>query len=177
MSRILGAFVLMSFALAALAQQYRWIDDKGRVQYTDTPPPVGAKDVKKKNLNAAAAGPVADPYALQVAVKNAPVRLFSTQDCGPGCSDARKLLNGRGVPFSEVSVSTEAQLEEVKTLSGGTLVPVMVVGTSVQKGFHEQGYHRALDVAGYPAAGALKARNQAAPEKPPAVQPAKAVAK
>ena len=41
---------------AAWAQQYRWVDEKGRVHYTDTPPPPSAKSTQKKNLKGNAVG-------------------------------------------------------------------------------------------------------------------------
>ena len=34
--------LLLLAAAQAHAQQYRWVDEKGRVQYTDTPPPATA---------------------------------------------------------------------------------------------------------------------------------------
>jgi hypothetical protein len=39
MKRALLFFVVMGFATAACAQQFRWVDKDGRVQYGDTPPP------------------------------------------------------------------------------------------------------------------------------------------
>ena len=174
-TRILVCFLLLAPPFLASAQQYRWLDEKGHVQYTDTPPPAGAKGVQKKNLKAGAADAGTEPYALQVARKNAPVKLYSTPDCGSGCDEARKLLNERGIPFSEVLIADSERLEELKTVSGGTTVPVMVVGRAVQRGFEKAGYDRALDVAGYPEAGTLPRRHQAAPPppKPPAEAPAK----
>jgi len=167
-NRALVAGLLLSAALAAQAQQYRWVDEKGRVQYTDTPPPASAKGVQKKNLNTGpAAGSSAEPYALQVARKSAPVKLYSSPDCGAMCDGARTLLNQRGIPFSEVSVADAAQLEEFKKVTGGTAVPVMFVGQSMHKGFEAGSYQRALDAAGYPAAGLLRPRNQPAPPPPP----------
>ena len=47
--RALPALLIFCCALAT-AQQYRWIDDKGRVQYSDTPPPASAKDVQRKRF-------------------------------------------------------------------------------------------------------------------------------
>jgi glutaredoxin len=154
----------------ANAQQYRWVDEKGKVQYTDTPPPAGAKGVQKKNFKAAPADSGAEPFALQVARKNAPVKLYTTPECGTVCDQARKLLNERGIPFSEVLVADPALVDELKTVSGDTTVPVMLVGRAIQKGFEKGAYERALDVGGYPAAGTLRPRNQAAPQlpKPPA---------
>ncbi len=166
--KILALLLLIAFQ--AHAQQYRWTDEKGRVQYTDTPPPASAKGVQKKNLNAAKTDGV-EPYALQVARKAGPVKLYTSPDC-PGCQEARKLLNDRGIPFGEISITNAKQMEELKSVSGGTGVPVMLVGSAVQKGFEERAYNAALDSAGYPKIGALKPRSQPAPEvpKPPADQ-------
>jgi hypothetical protein len=71
--RIAGIVVLAAVATGAFAQQYRWTDDKGRVQYTDTPPPASAKGVQRKNFGGGPAGKAEqDPLsaALQAAVKN-----------------------------------------------------------------------------------------------------------
>jgi glutaredoxin len=170
----LFACCLAAAAGPAHAQQYRWIDEKGRVQYSDTAPPPGAKDVRKKNLSSGAAAAPAEPYALQVARKNAPVKLYSSPDCGDWCNKARALLNLRGIPFTEISVSSAEDAEVLKKLSGGETVPTLVVGNSVQKGFLESSYQQALDAAGYPAMGTLKPRNQTAPPPPKPEPPAAA---
>lgn len=169
-TRFLLACLALTAALAAHGQQYRWLDEKGRVHYTETPPPPSAKNVQKKNFDAGPAADAAEPYSLQVAIKRAPVKLYSSPDCGGFCDDARKLLNERGIPFNEVSVASSEQAEELKGLTGGTGVPVLLVGGSVQKGFAANSYHRALDAAGYPESGLLRPRHQKAPppQKPPA---------
>lgn len=164
--RVLLAFCLVAAAVCAHAQQYRWVDQKGRVQYTDTPPPPGAKDVRKKNLSAGAAPAPAEPYAVQVARKNYPVTLYSSPDCGDWCDKARALLNQRGIPFTEISAATAEQVDELRKITGANTVPTMLVGKSVHKGFAAEDYQRALDAAGYPAAGLLPPRNQAAPPPP-----------
>lgn len=164
----LAACLLLFIALTGQAQLYRWVDEKGRVQYTGTPPPAGTKNVQIKKLNPALPGSAAQPYVLQMALKNSPVQLYSSPDCGPACDDARKLLNQRGIPFSEISISDQARLDELKTISGGTTVPVLLVGQSLQKGFLAESYNAALDGAGYPSTGLLRPRDQAAPTPPPA---------
>jgi hypothetical protein len=47
MKRTFLLLVVMGFAGAALAQQFRWVDKDGRVQYGDTPPP-GVKATRLK---------------------------------------------------------------------------------------------------------------------------------
>jgi len=66
--RPLIALLLCAAAFAASAQMYRWTDDKGRVHFTSTPPPAGAKNVQKKDTGGAAAesGAPALPFAVQL---------------------------------------------------------------------------------------------------------------
>lgn len=189
-SRTVIACLLLSAVCAAHAQQYRWVDEKGRVQYTDTPPPPHAKGVQKKSLGGGASPDGQEAFALQVARKKSPVKLYSAPDCGPSCEDARKLLIKRGIPFSEISVTQVAQIEELKRVSGGGVVPVMLVGSAVQKGFDTESYQRALDAAGYPRDNPPHATSPTIPPPPtpsagtaggpanaPSAEPAKAVAK
>lgn len=158
--------LLLAAGSAGAQQMYRWVDERGGVHITDTPPPPGAKSVQKSRAPSSAAGEGNEPYALQVARKNSPVTLYSQPDCDP-CNAARKLLNARGVPFKEVSVADSKQAEEMKSAVGGNTVPSILVGAAVQQGFEENVYHSMLDAAGYPRTGILPPRAQSEP-KPPA---------
>jgi glutaredoxin len=151
-------------AAAAHAQLYRWTDEQGKVHVTDTPPPKGAKDVRKQDVPAPKAEP-AEPYSLGVARKNYPVTLYTTTDCKP-CDGARDLLNARGVPFDEKSVTTQELVDEVVKIAGKSGLPVMIVGSSHQQGFSDESYNKLLDAAGYPKAGVAPPRAQGAPEAP-----------
>jgi glutaredoxin len=167
------ALVLALAAGAAAAQQqlYRWTDEKGRLNVADTPPPPGAKDVHRwRVIASSAAEGGSEPYVLRQARKESPVTLYTAPDCDP-CNDARKLLNARGIPFNEVSV-TEKEVSELVKLAGSASVPVIVVGNATQKGFEERTYHGILDAAGYPKAGILRPRSQAEPKPGAEVKPA-----
>ena len=183
--RILLAVTLCAFAFGAGAQVYRWTDDQGRVHITDTPPPSSAKGVKKSGATSAAPSAAAapqpagqEPFAVQQAKSKFPVTLYTVPNC-QGCEAARKLLNARGVPFKEISLTDAAQMDEFKQTVGGNTVPAMMVGSTVQKGFEESAYQRLLDAAGYPATGVVPPRSQAEPtaaapglpEVKPAAQP------
>ncbi len=156
--RVLIAFSLLVFALAAEAQLYRWTDERGAVHYTDTPPPADAKNVQKKASaragGAEAAAAAQRPYALQQAVKNFPVTIYTSKDCGDPCKKAVDYLNKRGVPFAEKVVAKQDDIEELTKLAGAPRVPVMLVGVTVLKDYEEQGWSEALDTAGYPKTGA-----------------------
>ena len=159
------ALVLALGAGAASAQVYRWTDEQGRVHITDTPPPPGAKSVQKSRAPAAGTGEGSEPYSLQAARKNAPVTLYTAPDC-EHCGAARNLLNARGVPFKEVSVLDNKQIEDLKSAVGGNTVPSIVVGSAAQQGFEESLYHSMLDAAGYPKTGILPPRAQTEPKPP-----------
>ena len=165
--RALIALMLISAALPATAQMYRWTDESGKTHFTDTPPPPSAKDVQKKRGSVPGGGdgegtsaPL--PFVVQQAARDFPVTLYTTEGC-EGCGEARKFLNTRGVPFREISVASEAQLAELKKAVGSNSVPSLLVGPTVVKGFEAGQYNRALDDAGYPRAGILPPRNQAEP--------------
>jgi glutaredoxin len=176
--RILLAITLCAFAVGAGAQVYRWTDAQGRTHVTDTPPPASAKTVTKSGAATAATSaatpqPTAqEPFAVQQAKAKFPVTLYTVASC-EGCDAARKLLNARGVPFKEVSLTgaAPAQMEEFKEVVGGNTAPAMVVGSTVQKGFEESAYQRLLDAAGYPATGIVPPRTQAAPAASAAALP------
>jgi glutaredoxin len=151
--RVLTAFSLLLFALAAQAQLYRWTDENGKVHYTDTQPPANAKNVEKKGSARAGGAETAatqQSYALQQAVKNLPVTVYTSKNCGDPCKKGLNYLKKRGVPFTEKVIATQSEIDELTKLAGAPDVPVMVVGVSVQKGYAEQGWSEALDTAGYP---------------------------
>lgn len=141
---------LLAISLGVQAQTYRWVDQNGRVHYTDTPPPASAVKSEEKNLkgNVASSGDL--PYAAQEAMKNFPVKLYTRAECAP-CDDGRKLLDKRGIPFREIIVGDDATRAELKKLNESGRLPVLTVGNDVRKGYDAEMWNKALDIAGYPA--------------------------
>jgi glutaredoxin len=160
------SLVLLLGAGFAYAQQYRWIDKDGRVQYTDAPPPAWAKDVRRSNVATAKPAAQQTPFEVARLQKDFPVTLYTAPNCKEGCEAARAALNRRGVPFKEVQVWEPGTAEELKRVSGSDEVPVMLVGRSVQRGFEQGAFDALLDSAGYPKAGVLPALQQKAPGTP-----------
>jgi glutaredoxin len=153
-------------ASSALAQLYRWTDEKGRVHVTDTPPPASARDVQKKKPSTSAVEPTRMPFELAQAMREFPVTLYTSPSCQELCKGARAALNKRGVPFKEVQVWDEASNDELKRIAGSNEVPTLVVGRSVHKGFEPEQFEALLDSARYPKAGSVPVRAQAAPPPP-----------
>jgi glutaredoxin len=160
------AFILALACGGALAQPYRWTDAEGKTHYSDTPPPSSATNVGKPEKRVSVTGSGHQPFELEKAMKESPVTLYTAPSCKEACAQARAALNRRGVPFREVQVWNAQTNDELKRVSGGTQVPVLMVGRLKQVGFAQSAFDEALDIAGYPPAGILPARDQSQPAAP-----------
>ncbi|MDB5806854.1 MAG: hypothetical protein JWN73_4176 [Betaproteobacteria bacterium] len=147
---------VMACAAAFGAQaQYKYIGPDGKVVYSDQPPPPNAKVLEKKGMSSGSAGSSDLPFALQTAVKNSPVTLYTAPSCGAPCNDGRALLNQRGVPFSEKTISTPEDVTEFTKAVNAKQVPVLMVGKSKLSPFQPEDWNGALTNAGYPATSQL----------------------
>ena len=168
---LIAIIAIFLSASAAQAQLYRWIDENGRVRYSDTPPPASAKGVEKKQFGGGASEPSA-PYATQRAMREYPVVLYTVPDCDKFCADARAFLEKRGIPYGEVVVRSNEQIEEMRRKLGGkNQVPALMVGADGLSGFEAAAWNSALDRAGYPSSsGAYKPRPEVASASLPPVK-------
>jgi len=144
---ILGIFMLAATGTLVAAQLYRWVDEKGNVEYRDTPPPSSAKKVEQRSIGGSTTETSSLPFSVQQAVKNFPVTLWNSS-CGAPCDQARAHLARRGVPYTEKD--PQGDIEAFKKLTGGLDVPVLYVGATRIKGYLEGEWDSALDIAGYP---------------------------
>lgn len=167
---------LLAAGAAQAAQLYRWVDDKGRVEWRDTPPPPTAKKVERRAIGGSVIETSTLPYSVQQAVNNYPLTLYVT-DCGASCNSARAHLNRRGLPFTEKN--PESDIEAFKKLTNGNLgVPLLFIGRESLRGYQEEAWDAALDSAGYPrsVAGARPAAKPAPVAPKPTAAPAAAPA-
>jgi glutaredoxin len=151
--------------LSASAQVYKWTDAQGTVHYTDTPPPQ-QRASQLKPPSPGDAGQGALPYELARAVKASPVTLYTTtRPACAGCDQGRALLRARGIPYTEKTVDTDEDKEQLRQLSGKLELPLLVVGRRKLTGFHDAAWQSALSAAAYPRSAQLPSGYQfAAPE-------------
>lgn len=143
-------FVLTALLIALpsqAAQLYRWVDDKGRVEWRDTPPPATAKTVERRTIGGSVIETSTQSYSVQQAVKNFPVTLY-INNCGEACDKARAHLVRRGVPFTQKNPQDD--IDAYRKLTGGMRVPLLFIGAERLNGYEENAWDRALDTAGYP---------------------------
>ena len=146
---MVATWLAVASAPLSAAQLYQWKDAQGHTVYSDQPPPPSIKNAQQKSFkgNVIEGG---ESYASLTAREKFPVTLYAS-DCGIFCDQARKLLNERGVTFSnkDPQANPEAQAE-LKKLTGQLRVPVLVVGSDKIDGFESDQWQAALDRAGYP---------------------------
>ena len=159
--KIILVMVLLATSNAVLAAQlYRWVDENGKVEYRDTPPPSSAKKVEVRRFGGGTVDTSSLPFSVQQAARNFPVTLWSAP-CGAPCDQARAHLARRGVPYAEKDA--QADVEAFEKLTGGLGVPVLYVGSNRVNGYLEAEWDSALDIAGYPRTAPPGARPAAKP--------------
>ncbi|MEG1771410.1 MAG: glutaredoxin family protein, partial [Comamonas sp.] len=82
------------------------------------------------------------------------------------CASARALLTARGIPFTELSVQTNADIQALQSLSGQSQLPFATIGRQHLTGFAADEWRQYLDAAGYPQASALPANYRQVPVRP-----------
>jgi glutaredoxin len=170
------ALLLLAAAESALAQVYKWVDQRGVTHFSDQPPPPDQQKVEIKAADGSGGG-VALPYEVAMAVRAAPVTLYTTTAC-EACDGARKLLQQRGVPYTEKSIVSADDQAQLRQAGGSNQLPFIVIGAVHQAGFEEGALNNALTGAGYPATRKLPSNYKfaaaapAAPRKPSAEQQA-----
>lgn len=151
MQRLLLICLLMT-AAGVHAETYRWVDAAGRTVISDTPPNGPVKGLVASTAKAPQPGDGLS-YAARRAAEAFPVTLYTAPDCGNDCSQARELLAGRGVPFTEKTLRSPEEAAELKQLVGDAFVPSLKVGNQRFRGFESGAYDNLLDLAGYPKKG------------------------
>jgi glutaredoxin len=154
-------------ALAHAQTVYRIVGADGKVTFSDKPP-VTTEQAKVAATTSAAPGGASGgalPFELRQVVAKYPVTLYSGADCGP-CNSGRTLLNSRGVPFSERSVTTAEDIESLQRLTGETSLPFLSIGSQRIKGFSDAEWTQYLDAAGYPRVSTLPSGYRNPPASP-----------
>jgi Domain of unknown function (DUF4124) len=136
-------------AFAQAQQVYRYIDQDGRVVYSDKPPPANAREAQAKRIGRNTIETSNLSYTSALAEERYPVTLY-TFGCGTVCDTASALLNKRGVPHTVVDVGNGDGAEKLKRLTGGLDAPALQVGDQFTTGFNENRWQAMLSDAGYP---------------------------
>jgi glutaredoxin len=145
---------------------FRIVGPDGRVTFSDKPPAPSDKATKLDASGRAGGAAGAElPFELRQIVNRYPVTLYSGEGCEP-CNSGRSFLTGRGIPFSERTVTTAQDAEALKSLSGETTLPFLSIGGQRIRGFQLGEWTQFLDAAGYPQNSMLSASYRNPPASP-----------
>ncbi len=162
---------LVVLGCANAGELYRSIDSSGKVHYSDKPL-VGSEDIEKLKLGSEPAPDDSLPYETMRAKQNFPVTLYAFPDCGAACQQARDLLSKRGIPFTEVNLLTQEEIDAYRKASGFNDAPALAIGKTWIRGFLAEQWNKELDVAGYPKSAPYRPRPATSAVKPaPALAP------
>ena len=173
----LSLFAVLALAAAPALAQYKVVAPDGSITYTDRPPAEGNLRVTPMGRNNQAPAPGGDPslpLELRQATARYPVTLYTAADCPP-CDSGRKLLQQRGIPYSEKRVASDDDARALERLVGGRTVPSLTIGAQPLRGFNDSDWSGFLDAAGYPKESKLP-RNWPVPTATPLVERAAAAA-
>jgi glutaredoxin len=160
--------MLLGASLHAQAQ-YKVIDANGRVTYTDRPPVTSNDRIQPMRATGGLATPASNlPFELRQIAERYPVTLFTGEACEP-CLSARSMLRQRGIPFTEKTVKTDADIAAFKRAEASGELPVLRIGAQQLKGYNDAEWVSYLDAAGYPKQSQLPPSYKA-PEATPLVE-------
>lgn len=166
--------LLALMALPVLAQGvYRIVGPDGRVTFSDQPPPTEAqaRPAGAKGAASSATGGGQLPYELRQVTSRYPVTLYTSKECAP-CNSGRNLLNARGIPYTEKTITTAQDAEALKRLNSDGSMPFLTIGGQQIKGYSDGEWSQYLDAAGYPKQSQLPSSYQRpAPSPLVAVKP------
>jgi glutaredoxin len=165
-----AAAALLAVTSTAAQSLFKIVGPDGRVTYTDRAPSASDGRAVPVNRETGSANDPALPFALRQVAARFPVTLFTSSDCGEGCSMARSLLARRGIPYRERTASSAEDRDAWVSIVGGTESPTLHVGAQALRGFTPSTWEETLDLAGYPKTSALPA-NYPPPAATPLIPP------
>lgn len=159
-------FILVLSVFAAMPTQaerlFKIVDDQGNVTYQSAPPSgndSGDESIEQRDIYGGE-DPVDARIAMDRAILEWPVTIYSTEQCKT-CEVIRKQLQKRKIPYTEKFPARDAvDYNELQKVSGGTSIPVIVVGENVITVYSYLVLKQALNDAGYPKIGALEEEDE-----------------
>ena len=151
-------FIILALTLylstTTAAEIYKWVDEKGEMHISDSPPPAAKssgemkvyKDRQEDSLGTAPA-PVKKEEESRPALERktkADVVLYTTSWC-PYCRKARDYLRSRGIDFIEYDIEKDKEAAVCKRqLDNRGGVPFAIINGRSISGFSASAYEKAL---------------------------------
>ena len=137
----LGLIFALYAGLGAAQGVYRWVDERGKVQY-GSQPPAGAKAAPIRDRINSYGGPVETQRTSTAAAAGGTV-MYATSWCGY-CAKARAYFARKGIRYTEHDVEKSASANAEFKKLGGKGVPLIVHNGEIMRGFSEASFEALL---------------------------------
>lgn len=135
------SLILLSFMLSISAQAeiHRYVDENGKVHFTDKPPANVESSIVEVKIN------TYQSSTIVPLTNNSPelqtVIMYSTSWCG-NCKKAKKYFKKNRVAFKEYDIEKSKKAKREFDKLGGRGVPVILVGKQRLNGFSAAAFER-----------------------------------
>lgn len=138
---ILRLLILFFCCLAnTQAEIYKWVDDAGRVHFSDTKN--NTQQVETLSLKINSYEHVSFETLPQgSSILSRSVKLFSAQWCGY-CKKAKRYFIAQGIPFIELDIDKNPAAKREYQALGGISVPIILLGEKRMNGFSIESFDR-----------------------------------
>jgi glutaredoxin len=134
---IISLLIAVVLQTEASAQMYKWVDDKGRTHYSESPPPDQFKslEIKGEIMEMTSEVPDIEFYQPPPNIRKKPlprlrkgeVWMFSTPTCG-FCVRAKDYFRLNKIAYKELDITKNEEYRHWFKAFGGRGVPFTVVG-------------------------------------------------
>lgn len=135
--------LLLLLSPTVSAEIYRWVDENGNIQFSDSPPEqedVSEVEVDINTYEYIDQGDI-EYYQPPQKASRQKVVMYATSWCGY-CAKARKYFNQKGIRFLEYDIEKDKRAKKRYDAIGGSGVPVIFIGKQRMNGFSVGGFER-----------------------------------
>ena len=129
--------LLMLCAINGYTEIYKWIDEKGKVHFSDKKP----RDLESEEIKLRINTYESVSYDTSIFNTGKKVVMYSTDWCAY-CKKAKKYFVSKGIPFTEYDIEKNSEARKQYKQMGATGVPVILVGNKRMNGFSEEGFEK-----------------------------------
>lgn len=144
-TKLLWLLLIGGIVNSPSAEIYKWVDNNGKVHFTDSPPEQVKTQKVTLQINSFTSPNVSqfrfDPALISKRKVTTQVVMYSTSWCGY-CKKARRYFLQQNIPFEEYDVEKSAKGKKDYKALGGRGVPIIVAGDRTMNGFSEQAFER-----------------------------------
>lgn len=145
--KYLGLFVLLVIlSKLATAEIYKWVDENGKIHFSDTPPVNNnAEKIDEQKLSARTSSytsvSVDTITPSNITNPSNKLTIYTTSSCGY-CSKAKKYFAENKIPYKEKNIETSKKFNREFKQLGGKGVPVILWKNKLMRGFSAKGFEK-----------------------------------